>query len=552
MSIIRLANGIVYDPTNGIDGEVRDIWIEDGLIVSPVANPTEAVNTIDLKGKIVMPGAIDMHTHVAGPKVNAARKMQLAQNRNAAIRGCWKGDQYFPRGTLGSVPSITATGLKYAQMGYTTCFDAAVTPLAARQVHHEFEDMPILDTGFYTLVGNNHFAMQAIAAGDQEGLDTFLGWLLSRVGSYAPKLVNPGGVELWKQSAQGNAKDLDQDIAGFGITPRKIIQQIAASANRIGLPHPVHIHGNNLGLPGNWTTTLETMRSVDGLRSHLTHVQFHSYGGGDADTDSISSKVQPLADYVNGHPNLTVDVGQVMFGQTMSMTGDGPLGHFLEKLNGERWYSADIELESGCGVSPIEYRNQSFVHSLQWAIGLEWFLLVEDPWQIVMTTDHPNGGSFWAYPQIARLLMDRSYRREMLTQVNPKALRYSALPDLDREYSLREIAIITRAAPAKILGLCNKGHLGVGAHADITVYSPDPNVETMLSMPWMVAKSGVIILEQGQLRRMTIGKTLYTDLSFDAQRARRIESWFNQHYSLRVNHYGIGNSQFSRLNKAMP
>ena len=37
-----------------------------------------------------------------------------------------------------------------------------------------------------------------------------------------------------------------------------------------------------------------------------------------------------------------------------------------------------------------------------------------------MSTDHPNGGSFLAYPEIVQLLMDRTYRREMLKRVHPR------------------------------------------------------------------------------------------------------------------------------------
>ena len=123
---------------------------------------------------------------------------------------------------------------------------------------------------------------------------------------------------------------------------------------------------------------------------------------------------RPLAEYVNAHKNVTVDVGQVLFGKTISMTGDGPLGYFLQTVSGERWYSCDTELESGCGVSPIEYKNKNFINALQWAIGLEWYLMVDDPWQVVMSTDHPNGGSFLAYTHIIRLLMDRSFREATL------------------------------------------------------------------------------------------------------------------------------------------
>ena len=87
-----------------------------------------------------------------------------------------------------------------------------------------------------------------------------------------------------------------------------------------------------------------------------------------------------------------------MFGETTSMTGDGPLGYYLSKVYKSKWFSSDTELEAGCGIAPIEYKNTSLIHAWQWAIGLEWYLLVKDPWRVVMSTDHPNGGSFLAYP----------------------------------------------------------------------------------------------------------------------------------------------------------
>ena len=124
--------------------------------------------------------------------------------------------------------------------------------------------------------------------------------------------------------------------------------------------------------------------------------------------------------------NLTVDVGQVVFGETTSMTGDGPLGYYLSKVYKSKWFSSDTELEAGCGIVPIEYKNTSLIHAWQWAIGLEWYLMVQDPWRVVMSTDHPNGGSFLAYPQIIRLLMDRTYRQDMLKTVpaqGPRAKR---------------------------------------------------------------------------------------------------------------------------------
>lgn len=535
MTYLKLSGGTVYDPTNGIDGEVVDIWICDGKIVA-VPDDTAVVKSLDVSGMVVMPGAIDMHCHIAGPKVNTARTMQPEMTRAATETG-----------NMASVPNIVTTGMKYTGLGYTTCFDAAISPLAARHVHHEFSQIPNVDTGFFVLVGNNHYVMESVANNDQAALESFLGWLLRKSGGYAPKLVNPGGVELWKQKRDGNARDLDQLVDGFDVTPRKILQAVTRAANSLGLPHPAHIHCNNLGMPGNWETTLGTMESLAGQAAHLTHIQFHSYGGGDEQESSLCSQVAPLASFINEQEHLTVDVGQVMFGPTTSMTGDGPLGYYLHQVSGEKWYSGDTELESGCGVSPIKYRNKNFVHALQWAIGLEWYLLVDDPWKVVMSTDHPNGGSFLAYPQIIRLLMDSAYRTETLGQVNQRVLRYSKLDSLSREYSLQDIAIITRAGPARILGLKNKGHLGIGADADITVYNPDKNYELMFAVPRWVIKSGELIVDDFEVRQLGAGKTISTRRKYDFDQDSAIEKWFDKSYSLNAKHYGIQDGEFKRV-----
>src|SRR5438445_11698212 len=118
-----------------------------------------------------------------------------------------------------------------------------------------------------------------------------------------------------------------------------------------------------------------------------------------------------------------------------------------------------------------------------------------------MSTDHPNGGSFLAYPEIVQLLMDRNYRREALKRVHPRVLQRCTLKDLDREYSLAEIAIITRAGPARILGLRHKGHLGPGADGDVTIYTPGADRKAMFEMPRFVIKAGEVVVEQGEIRR---------------------------------------------------
>ncbi len=533
----KISGGTVYDPANRIDGQVRDLWIADGKIVEAPTDPAVTPSrTIDASGLVVMPGGIDMHCHIAGPKVNVARKMRPEEKRKGERM---QRTNITHSGTMGSVPSTFATGYKYIGMGYTSAFDAAIPPLGARHAHEEFEDTPCIDKGFYVLMGNNHYVMQSLQRNEPEQLKGFIGWLLSSIKGFGTKLVNPGGVEVWKSHQAGNVSSLHQKVDHFGITPLQIIQGVAKAVDELHLPHSVHIHCNNLGMPGNWTTTLETMKALEGHRGHITHAQFHSYGGGDADENTFNSKVAPLAEYVNSHPNLTIDVGQVLFGETTSMTGDGPLGYYLSKVYGGKWFSGDTEMESGCGITPIKYKNKSLVHALQWAIGLEWYLLVEDPWRVVMSTDHPNGGSFLAYPQIIRLLMDRTYRQDILKECHSLVRERSQLGDLNREYTLNEIAIITRAGPARILGLKNKGHLGVGADADITIYTPNENKETMFELPRTVIKSGQILIDQGEIRKVLTGKTMHVAPTYDHDMEQGIQDWFEKYYSIRWRNYPV-------------
>jgi formylmethanofuran dehydrogenase subunit A len=145
-----------------------------------------------------------------------------------------------------------------------------------------------------------------------------------------------------------------------------------------------------------------------------------------------------------------------------------------------------------------------------------------------------------AYPQIIRLLMDRTYRRDVFQTVHPRLHERCVLRDLDREYTLGEIAIITRAGPARILGLAHKGHLGPGADADITIYTPHEDKQQMFELPRYVIKSGRIIVEEGEIRQDHLGKTLHVAPAYDAGIEQTIADWFEQFYSVRFRNYPVG------------
>jgi formylmethanofuran dehydrogenase subunit A len=291
-------------------------------------------------------------------------------------------------------------------------------------------------------------------------------------------------------------------------------------------------------MPGNVSTTLGTMSAADGLPIHLTHIQFHSYGTeGDR---RFSSGAARIAEALKRHPNVTIDVGQVMFGQTITASGD-TMAQYRNRVlaEPERWLSMDIECEAGCGIVPFRYRDRAFVNALQWAIGLELFLMVEDPWRIFLTTDHPNGAPFTAYPQLIRLLMDRDARAAALAAIHPAARRHSLLGGLAREYSLNDVAVLTRAGPARILGLEERGHLAPGAAADIAVYAEDGDRERMFGAPVLVLKDGKVLVRDGKLVGEAMGATNVVRPAHDAAVAARAERFFAEHMTVRLAHLRI-------------
>jgi formylmethanofuran dehydrogenase subunit A len=527
--MLRITGGTVHDPANGVLGVVQDVCIADGRIVPKV----EGGRSIDATGMVVFPGGVDVHTHVAGAAMNFARGI-TPENYRRAIRFIQTPDR---RAGLGGItPTTFATGYMYAGMGWTTVNEAAVPILSARHTHEEMHDIPILDKSSLVLMANNEIVLDLLEAGEVERARQVVAWLIWAAKAYGVKAVNPGGIVAWKSGK--NAGALSEPVEGYRkVTPGRIISGLAGIIDDLKLPHPLHLHCNNLGIPGNVGTTLETMKVLEGRRAHLAHLQFHAYGGDGWGT--LRSEATALAEAFNARTNLTADAGAILFGDAMTVTADGPWEHVLHQLSGRKWSNVDVENETGCGIVPYTYKERSLVNAVQWAVGLELLLLIDDPWRIFLTTDHPNGGGFWRYPELIRLLRDADYRRECLKRLPPKALERMVLPDLDRQYSVSEIAIITSAGPARALGLSRKGHLGVGADADLALYEEKPAAGRMFEYPRYVIKAGEIVVEEGEIRAVTQGREFIARPAFDEQIEAYLRPLFEKVYTMSFDNYAV-------------
>jgi formylmethanofuran dehydrogenase subunit A len=254
----------------------------------------------------------------------------------------------------------------------------------------------------------------------------------------------------------------------------------------------------------------------------------------------MRSGAKEVADAFMAHKNLTCDVGAILFGDAVTITADGPWQHFLHELTGRKWGNLDVENETGCGIVPYVYSDHKLVNAIQWAVGLDLLLLIEDPWRVYLTTDHPNGGGFWRYPEIMRLLMDVEFRKAQVRQLPEAAQQRIVLGDLDRQYSLYEIAIITSAGPARALGMTNKGHLGVGADADVAIYPEKPNEDGLLfSYPRYVLKDGQIVVEEGDVIGGSEGREFIVRPEYDSGIESYIRPLFQQAYTMSFDNYPV-------------
>ncbi|MCX8176361.1 MAG: amidohydrolase family protein, partial [Candidatus Bathyarchaeota archaeon] len=159
------------------------------------------------------------------------------------------------------------------------------------------------------------------------------------------------------------------------------------------------------------------------------------------------------------------------------------------------------------------------------------------------------------YPTVVSWLVSRKAREKTMETVNKRGLRKSTLPTIDREYDLYEVAILTRASPAKILGLKKeKGHLGIGADADVAIYNINPEkvdisrdynelVEALKRAAYTF-KDGELVVKDGEIVKHIYGKTYYVNCKIPSDLEKSVisdvEARFREWYSISLNSYVIG------------
>ena len=500
MDRLIIKNGVVFDPINNIDGEIKDILIESGKIVEKFSNETD-VKEINAKGKTVIPSAVDIHTHVASQQVNWAR---LLGTNNNKFKEIWRGL------TLRNIAK------NYISNGYTFILEANVFPSLAKQTIFDFTQLPVLDKAMLLNISNFWPLELEFQRGKIDDMAIFLSDLLSKTYGFGIKIYNPFENENW------NFRELREDISQMGrlynFSALDVYENAVKCVETLGLPHSTHAHiegyENEIG-KRNLVTVLEKIKSLDIKASqntdsdlkrnqilHIAHANSYSFDGNN----------ENLINFLNQNQNFDIDVGFVGFNQINPViTSDRRLINSMltEDINENprKLISSAVEFEGDSFITMRNLSKENYQDCVLWANALDLALNVGNKFQVSFSLNFPNYANISDIPKIATWLLSVDARENFMKDMNNDFLKNNPLSNNDKVLIFSEFVCLTRVSPAKSLGLANiKGNLGLGADGDLNIL--DINIKEMdiskqheelrsaLSNMDYVIKSGTIVKKQ--------------------------------------------------------
>ena len=469
MKKLIIKNGLVFDPLNQIEGEIKDILIESGKIVEKFTNEND-IKEIDASGKTVISGAIDIHTHVASQQVNWAR---LLGANNKHFKEEWQG------------LTLDKIAKDYISMGYTFILEANVFPSLAKQTIFNFTHLPVLDKAMLLNISNLWPLELEFQRGKIKEMAIFLSDLLTKTYGFGVKVYNPFENVAW------NLRELRDDISKQGrlynFSSLDVYENIVKCVETLGLPHSTHAHiegyekeiGNR-----NLITLLEKIGSLNLKSPHESKLDtnreqiFHI---AHANAYSNDGKNENLISLLNKNQNFDVDVAFVGFNPINPLiTSDRRLISTLltENIleNPYKLISSAVEFEGDSFVSLRRFDKNDFNHCVLWGNAVDLALNINNKFQVSLSLNFPNYANITDIPEIAAWLISKQAREDFMKGLNSEFLKNHPLCSNEKSLTFPEFVTITRASPAKSLGLSAiKGNLGIGADADINIL--DINIE---------------------------------------------------------------------------
>ena len=212
----------------------------DEIVAAP-QDGAGADETVDASGLIAMAGGIDIHSHIAGAQ-REHRPPACCPNSIAPMRAA-------PATTPLSKVGWTTfeTGRLYAEMGFTTVVEPAISPHHALHAHLELADTPIIDKALLTILGNDDFLLGLLRRAKAQARSAIMSPGRSQATrALGVKVINAGGAAAFKDNVRSllaSTMWCPSTASPRARSSRRCSRRCTSSAS----PHPLHVHCNNLG-----------------------------------------------------------------------------------------------------------------------------------------------------------------------------------------------------------------------------------------------------------------------------------------------------------------
>lgn len=543
MAKLLVKNGFVFDPINNIEGETKDILIENGKIVEKFTNEND-LKEIDAKGKTVLPSAVDTHTHIASQQVNWAR---LLGSENKVFQDIWKGL------TLENIAK------SYISNGYTFILEANVFPSLSKQTIFDLKRLPVLDKAFLLNASNLWTLELEFQRGKVENGAVFLSDLLNKVKGFGIKAYNPFEAEYWNWKKVRNS--LTEKGRLFNFTPMDVYENLTKFVESLGLPHSIHAHIEgyesslskenlvlilnkikSLGLKPNTNNSLEVKRSQV---FHLAHASAYNSDGDNSE----------LIKFFNENHDFDMDLGFIGFDELNPLiTSDRHLiNNLISSENAYKLIRSSIESEGDSFVTLRKFSKKKVSDCILWANAIDLALNIT-PWQMQFSVNYPNYANITKVPEIATWLLSSKARESFMKDMDAGFLKDNPLASNDNILTFNDYIILTRSSPAKSLGIGSiKGNLGLGADGDLNVLNLNLNdvdvlkdVETLkkaLENIDFVIKSGKVIKNQEKFEMSGSGKIFWASGKAEKDDSKLVlakkKEFYQKYYSIFYDSYDI-------------
>jgi len=460
MSKLIVKNGVVFDPINKIEGEIKDILIENGKIVERFSNQND-IKQINAKNKTVIPSAIDIHSHIASQQINWVR---LLGSKHKPFQEYWNN------------LSLEYIAKEYILNGYTFILEANVYPSLSKQTMFNFKQLPVLDKAMLLNISNIWALELEYQREMVNEASTFLSDLLLKTKGFGFKVYNPFEAENWNFQKLRN--DLSNKGRLFNFSPIDVYEKMVKYNEVLGLPHSVHVHvegyeqnsaKENLNLILNRVKSQNLVpnpiNNLNIKRSqifHLAHASSYNIDGNNSD----------LIKFYNDNQEYDLDLGFLGFDPINPLiTSDRRLINSLSVAESPfKVITNAVESEGDAFSTLRTFNKQSETDCILWANSLDLVFNIKNMWQMQLSVNFPNYSHIKKIPEIATLLLSSNARNKFLENMNKKFVRNNKVINNDKELTFNDFIILTRSSPAKSLGIGNiKGNLGKNADGDLNI-----------------------------------------------------------------------------------